>query len=29
MNVRELKDNSGVVFSPKVSTESVCLKGSK
>lgn len=28
MNVRELKDNDGKVFSPKVSTESVYLKGS-
>lgn len=28
MNIRELKDNSGVVFSPKVSTESVYLKNS-
>ena len=28
MNVRELKDSAGTVFSPKVSTESVYLKGS-
>ena len=28
MNIRELKDNSGVVFSPKVSADSVYLSGS-
>ena len=29
MNVRTLKDNAGAVFSPKVSTDSVYLSGSK